>query len=162
MNIKNFMKSKYGIGLVIIAVLAVGFVVFYGRSSDINLAGTYGIDEVTVYRSPSCGCCSLYVTYLENYGVGVEVKVRSDLTMIKERHNIPHSLRSCHTSVVGDHVVEGHVPMEAIVSALENETVSSIALPGMPSGSPGMSGSRSQPFTIYSFDNGKKKLFMKI
>ncbi|MFC7130506.1 DUF411 domain-containing protein [Haloferax chudinovii] len=57
--------------------------------------------------------------------------------------------------VLDDLVVEGHVPVEAIATALDQQSVSGIALPGMPAGSPGMPGEQTEPFTIYEFSSGE-------
>ena len=70
---------------------------------------------------------------------------------IKEDLDIPEDMWSCHTSLVGGYYVEGHVPVEAIRKLLaEQPEIDGIALPGMPQGSPGMSGRKEGPFVIYS------------
>lgn len=109
-------------------------------------------DQITVYKLESCGCCTDYVGYLSGYGFTVDEQTVDDLTGIKSRFSIPESLWSCHTTVIGDYVVEGHVPIEVIRKLLnENPSIDGVALPGMPLGSPGMGGVKSEPFIIYSF-----------
>ena len=55
--------------------------------------------------------------------------------------------------MVGDYVVEGHVPADVIYRLLrEKPNVAGIAVPGMPVGSPGMEGANPQPYTVYTFD----------
>jgi hypothetical protein len=50
-------------------------------------------------------------------------------------------LYSCHTAKIGNYIVEGHVPAAAVAKLLEQQPeIKGIALPGMPSGSPGMDG----------------------
>lgn len=66
-------------------------------------------------------------------------------------------MEGCHTTVVGSYAVEGHVPVEAIDRLLEERpAVNGIALPGMPTGSPGMGGALAGPLTVYSFNGSDK------
>jgi len=52
--------------------------------------------------------------------------------------------------------IEGHVPIEAIDKLLtEKPEINGIALPGMPSGSPGMPGLKLYPFKIHSVKENK-------
>ena len=79
-----------------------------------------------------------------------------DIAAVKRRHGVPDELRSCHTLVIEDYVVEGHVPAAVIATLLEDEpAIDGIALPGMPAGSPGMGGSKQGPFTIREFNEGQ-------
>jgi len=60
-------------------------------------------------------------------------------------------LEDCHTAFIGDYVMDGHVPVEAIKKLLaERAAIKGITLPGMPLGSPGMTGDKTEPFTIYA------------
>ena len=80
---------------------------------------------------------------------------------MKGRLNIPEEMWSCHTSVIGDYFIEGHVPVAAIQKLLaEQPDVDGIALPGMPSGSPGMTGEQQAPFIIYAVAHGTPFEFM--
>ena len=82
---------------------------------------------------------------------------------IKNRLDIPQDMRSCHTSVIGDYYIEGHVPVAAIQKLLaERPDVDGIALPGMPSGSPGMTGEQQAPFIIYAVAHGTTFEFMTL
>ncbi len=77
----------------------------------------------------------------------------SQLNEVKDRYGVPSSLRTCHTGLVGDYVIEGHVPSEVISRLLrEKPAIVGLAVPGMPIGSPGMGGANPQPYTVYSFD----------
>ena len=70
---------------------------------------------------------------------------------------IPEPMGSCHTTMIGQYVIEGHVPIKAIDKLLaEKPAVKGIALPGMPMGSPGMNGAKEEPFVVYSFGNGQQ------
>ncbi len=82
---------------------------------------------------------------------------------VKDDYGIPEDMRSCHTSIMGDYYVEGHVPVEAIWKLLQEQPeIDGIALPGMPDGSPGMSGKKEQPFIIYSIADGEVEEFVKL
>ena len=61
-------------------------------------------------------------------------------------------------------MVDGHVPVEAINKLLaERPTIKGITLPGMPAGSPGMSGEKIGPFTIYAIgQDGKTSVFITL
>lgn len=114
-----------------------------------------GVGTATQFSSPGCSCCGEYATYLRG-ALDVELVERSpnDITSIKQQYGVPDDLLSCHTLVLDDLVVEGHVPVEAIATALEQQSVSGIGLPGMPAGSPGMPGEQTEPFTVYEFAHG--------
>jgi hypothetical protein len=70
---------------------------------------------------------------------------------VKEKYDISPIMESCHTMVIDDYVVEGHVPIEVVKKLLtEKPNIAGISLPDMPAGSPGMPGIKRDPFTIYS------------
>ncbi len=100
--------------------------------------------------------------YLQDQGFDVKV-VNTDDTSIKAQEGVPKDLRSCHTSVIGDYFVEGHVPVEAIRKLLaEKPAIKGIALPGMPAGAPGMGGDKTGPFVIYAVAaDGTSSEFMR-
>ena len=117
---------------------------------------------VTVYKSPTCGCCADWVEHLKENGFAVEVVDRPDVTPIKRQHSVPDALASCHTGVVEGYAVEGHVPADVIQKLLaERPAVKGIAVPGMPAGSPGMEmGDRRDPYEVFTFDeNGPKDVY---
>ena len=109
---------------------------------------------VTVYKSPTCGCCSMWVEHLEASGFEVESVDRDDMGAVKDSLGVPSHLSSCHTAVVGDYVVEGHVPAEHVARMLEEQPEArGLAVPGMPIGSPGMEqGDRRDPYDVVVFD----------
>jgi hypothetical protein len=119
--------------------------------------------DVTIFKSPTCGCCVGHSAYLTNHGFDVTVVEMEDLSPIKARHNIPRSMQSCHTAEVGGYFVEGHMPLEAIEKLLEEQPdIDGIALPNMPSGSPGMPGMKQGPFKVYALKGGAFSDFMSV
>ncbi len=136
-------------GLLVVA-LAVGVLVFRQAPGGAEVAVAEGT-KMTVYKSPYCGCCGEWVAYLRRRGMAVTVVQKEDMNPIKELAGVPESLASCHTAMVDGYVVEGHVPISAIGRMLsERPQIRGIALPGMPSGSPGMSGAKEEPFVIFA------------
>lgn len=94
---------------------------------------------VTVYKSPTCGCCAKWIDHLREEGFTVETNDVQDMRSIKKERGVPASLSSCHTGEVGGYVVEGHVPADDIKALLaQAPDAIGIAVPGMPIGSPGM------------------------
>ncbi len=153
--------------VVAVTVAALGFKT--GRSDQIVHTNSAGVEhELVAYRSPTCGCCVNWVSYMKARGYKVEsVDVAdADLDGIKEKYGVPGDLYACHTTVVngGEYFIEGLVPEEAISRLLEEQPdIRGIGLPGMPAGSPGMPGSKEGPFDIMMFDKFKKlELFERI
>jgi hypothetical protein len=96
---------------------------------------------ITVWKSPTCGCCGGWVDYMRGKGYRVSVNLVADPDPIKAKLGVPETLYSCHTAKIGDYLVEGHVPEAAVAKLLaEQPNIKGIALPGMPAGSPGMDG----------------------
>jgi hypothetical protein len=120
---------------------------------------------VTVYKTPTCGCCKLWVDHLKAHGYRVTERDTSDVAPVKAMLGVPRQLGTCHTAVVGGYVVEGHVPADVIARLLrERPKVTGIAVPGMPLGSPGMEvpGRAPERYDILSFDRqGKVAVYAK-
>lgn len=122
-----------------------------GNQSDRNV--TTGDPLVTVYKSPTCNCCGLWVEHLEASGFKVDVVPKANVMPIKEKLGVPAGMGSCHTAEVDGYVIEGHVPAQDIHRLLkERPTARGLAVPGMPIGSPGMEmGNRRDPYHVYLF-----------
>ena len=104
----------------------------------------------TLYKNPQCDCCEGHATYLRRNGYDVNVVPTHDLDRLRQQHGVPEKLTGCHVTLVGDYVVEGHVPVGTLDRLLrERPAIRGISLPGMPQGSPGMTGRKEAPFTIY-------------
>ena len=109
---------------------------------------------IKVYKSPTCGCCSLWVDHMREAGFELEVEDRVDMASVKRDAGLPPQLQSCHTAFVGDYVFEGHIPADVIARFLdEAPNAHGLAVPGMPIGSPGMEiGDRGDPYDVILFD----------
>ena len=119
---------------------------------------------VTVYKSPSCGCCTKWVDHMRASGFEVVVKDMDDVTPIKNEAGVPKALRSCHTAVVSGYTLEGHVPADLVQKLLKEKPKSTagLAVPGMPMGSPGMEGPRKDAYEVVAYGpDGKTRVYAK-
>jgi hypothetical protein len=127
------------------------------NSGPVNAGQPY---TATLYKNPQCGCCEGYADYLRENGFEVTVKPTHDLPLLHRQYGVPEPLVGCHTTLVDGYVVEGHVPIGAVLRMLtERPAIKGISLPGMPAGSPGMSGEKARPFTIFEFGEGEPKVY---
>src|SRR5690606_13889917 len=95
--------------------------------------------RMTVYATPTCGCCGAWMDHMRQNGFAIDVVYRDDLSQIRAEHHLPPELVSCHIGIVDGYAVEGHVPAAVVRRLLrERPEVLGIAAPGMPAGSPGM------------------------
>ena len=117
---------------------------------------------MTVYKSPSCGCCAKWVEHAEKHGFEVKVVPTADMMALKAKLGVPDAVMSCHTTKIGNYVVEGHVPATDIKRLLaQKPKARGIAVAGMPMGSPGMEhGNHRQPYSTMLIGlDGKTKVF---
>jgi hypothetical protein len=117
---------------------------------------------VTVWKSPTCGCCTKWVEHMQANGFRTVVHDVDDIDAAKREHGVPGHLGSCHTAEVGGYALEGHVPAEVVRRLLsERPQVAGVAVPGMPIGSPGMEvGSRKDPYDVIAFTkDGQTQVF---
>lgn len=116
---------------------------------------------MTVYKHPDCGCCGAWIDHLEDRGFTVTAEDRRDMAAIKQRFDVPRDMQSCHTAVIDDYVIEGHVPAADIHRLLaERPEAHGLAVPGMPIGSPGMEmGDRSEPYQSWLFTGDAARPF---
>jgi hypothetical protein len=126
-------------------------------SGPVNAGQPYA---ATLYKNPQCSCCEGYADYLRENGFEVTVKPTHDLPLMQRQYGVPEPLVGCHTTLVEGYVVEGHVPIGAVLRMLtERPAIKGISLPGMPAGSPGMFGEKTAPFTIYEIGDGPAKVY---
>ena len=112
---------------------------------------------VAMYKNPQCNCCDEYAKYLRQNGFNVTVTPTHNMSLISRQHGVPEKLAGSHTMLIGGYVVEGHVPVRAINKLLkEHPNIKGISLPGMPEGSPGMTGKKTKPFTVYEISDAPK------
>ena len=122
--------------------------------------------KVTVYKTASCGCCRLWVDHMKSNGFDVQAMDVSaaDVRAVSKAAGLPEDGTSCHTSKIGNYVVEGHVPASDIRRMLkEKPAIAGIAAPGMPMGSPGMDqGGAKDAYDVVAFTkDGKTTVYAK-
>jgi hypothetical protein len=119
--------------------------------------------KVILYKDPQCGCCEGYANYLRGNAFAVTIVPTHDLPLLDEKYGIPADLQPCHISLIGGYVVGGHVPIAVVDRLLaEQPAITGITLPGMPLGSPGMSGEKTAPFKIYEISKGSRRVYATV
>ncbi|OQS20239.1 DUF411 domain-containing protein [Chromobacterium violaceum] len=120
-------------------------------------ASALAATPLTVYKSPSCGCCEAYIAYLKQNGFAVSAVNRDDMPEIKRQLGVTPGMGSCHTAKVGKYTIEGHVPVAAIRQLLASKSqLAGIAVPGMPLNSPGMGEVKPGTLTVYAMSKEQK------
>jgi hypothetical protein len=121
--------------------------------------------KLTVFKSPTCGCCTKWVDHVKAAGFTVEVHDEEEMDPVKDRLGVPPDLRSCHTGQLEGYLIEGHVPAEDMKRLLTaRPKVAGLAVPGMPKSTPGMAvpGEPAEPYTVVSFQkDGSTQLFAR-
>ncbi len=118
---------------------------------------------VDIYKSPTCDCCGKWIAHMKKAGFKVEVHEVDNIPASRKKLGMPDKLGSCHTSKVGNYVVEGHVPAQDIQRLLkEKPKALGLAIPSMPPGVPGMDIPNSPPYeTLLVQADGTTSVFAK-
>lgn len=117
---------------------------------------------VMVWKTPTCGCCKLWVEHLEKEGFSVKAHDVAQTAPVRTRLGIPDDMGSCHTGLVAGFAIEGHVPAREIKRLLAEpeslrQQVIGLSVPGMPIGSPGMEmGTKRDKFDVMLVLKGGK------
>lgn len=108
---------------------------------------------IDVHRDANCGCCTAWISHLQDNGFNVNDHVETDMTAVKLRLGVPPRLASCHTGVIDGKFVEGHVPAADILKLRQQPDLLGAAVPGMPTGSPGMEyGDKRDAYQVIGLD----------
>ena len=59
------------------------------------------LPTVTVYKSPSCGCCGKWVEHMKASGFPMVTIDTENVAAHKARLGVPEAMGSCHTAEVG-------------------------------------------------------------
>lgn len=154
-TVLNMIKNKIFAGIVFSVIVSAiaGFVLLQGASAE---------PEMTVYKSPTCGCCHKWIQHMEDNGFHIKAVDVVDMELVKQRYGISRELDSCHTAIVDGYVIEGHVPAVDVKRLLaEKPDVLGLSVPGMPVGSPGMEmGDRVDHYSVLIMDkDGNAQVF---
>jgi hypothetical protein len=151
--------------VVLAAAVIAGNVVAYGQTKAQPAVkpappkpATQALPQLVVFKTPTCGCCANWVQHMEKNGFTAKVTNMPDLSAVKEQNGVTQRLSSCHTTLVGGYVIEGHVPAEDVRRLLKEKPagIAGLAAPGMPAGSPGMDVPNSPAYQIIAFDKAGK------
>lgn len=113
-----------------------------------SVAANATATTVDVYKSATCKCCAKWVDHMRANGFTVNTHDVGNKE-VRERAGISTTLGSCHTALVDGYAIEGHVPAQDIKRFLkERPRAIGLTAPGMPHGSPGMEGARSDPYDV--------------
>lgn len=150
------MKLKFMRVVWVVGALLAGFPLMGSADSawDKPTPALAGPLDITVYRSPSCGCCGQWLEHMTKQGFHVIDMPTEDMDAIKRKFGVSPKLASCHTAFINGYVIEGHVPAGDVKKLLTDKpAVAGLTVPGMVSGSPGMEmGGKKAPFSVLSFD----------
>lgn len=114
---------------------------------------------MTVHKDPDCGCCGGWVEHLTLNGFKTKVLETKELNRVRARLGVPADLAACHIAEIGGYILEGHVPAVAIEKLLaERPKAKGLAVPGMPSGSPGMSGELEE-YDVVLFGANERRVY---
>jgi hypothetical protein len=109
--------------------------------------------SLVVYKDAGCLCCQAWVEHMMGHGYKATV-TNTEMAPIKTKYKIPPTLQSCHTTLVGGYVIEGHVPASDVARLLKEKPkdIVGLTIPGMPASAPGMDQTPFRPYTVLSFD----------
>ena len=114
-----------------------------------------------MWHNPGCGCCLEWAKRMEAAFKRKLRVVETDVSAIKRARAIPEDLQSCHTALVHNYLVEGHVPPADIQRLIKSRSriIRGLAVPGMPIGSPGMDvgHNEKQPYQVFAFGTGRQR-----
>lgn len=112
--------------------------------------------KIKVFRSPTCSCCSRWITHIKDNSFTVKDYVLKG-AINKSSYGIPQNMRSCHTAIVDGYIIEGHVPAQDIINLLKlKPDITGISVPNMPVGTPGMEmGDKKDSYKVFAFSKSK-------
>jgi hypothetical protein len=120
--------------------------------------------DMTVWKSPWCGCCEAWSEAMQAAGYTVRIENREDLAPIKAKAGVPADMEGCHTAMIDGYFLEGHVPLSSVQRLLsERPAIAGLAVPGMPSGSLGMGEDPAARYHVhYVNGNGGTGIFEQV
>lgn len=123
-----------------------------------------GEKDMTVWKSPWCGCCEAWSEAMKAAGYTVRIENREDLAPIKAKAGVPADMEGCHTAMIDGYFLEGHVPLSSVQRLLsERPAVAGLAVPGMPTGSLGMGEDPAARYDVhYVQKDGGTGIFEKV
>jgi hypothetical protein len=127
-------------------------------------SATAAAQQLLIYKTPSCGCCSGWVEHMKAAGFSVTAKDVLDTAPERKRLGMPDKFAACHTASVEGYVIEGHVPAVEVRRLLTSKPAAiGLVVLGMPLGSPGMEvDDRLDPYEVLLVDRqGQTSVFAR-
>src|SRR3546814_5290457 len=85
--------------------------------------------------------------------------IRRYAVLLRQEHGVPADLVGCHMLLIDGYVVEGHVSAATVKRLLaERPAIRGIAMPGMPTGVPGMPGPKEGPIEVFRSEEHTSEL----
>jgi hypothetical protein len=117
---------------------------------------------MTVYKTPTCGCCAKWVEHVRAAGIKVKVLEVPSTAQARANAGIKEKYGSCHTGLINGYAIEGHVPVADILRLIkEKPKAKGLAVPGMPMGSPGMEGPYKDAYSVLLVTEEGSTVFQK-
>jgi hypothetical protein len=121
-----------------------------------------GAADMTVYKTPTCGCCAKWVEHVRAAGIKVKVLEVPSTAQARANAGIKEKYGSCHTGLINGYAIEGHVPVADILRLIkEKPKAKGLAVPGMPMGSPGMEGPYKDAYSVLLVTEEGSTVFQK-
>lgn len=167
MNLKKrvLLKTDCLLSVLVLVVQFLAYSLLIGCSDGDSNGSKHKV--LTVYKTPSCGCCAEWVSHMRQNGFQIDVVNQDSVAHIKDYYNIPAQGRSCHTAVSDAGLVfEGHVPAKWVKYYIENSgsEAKGLVVPAMPLGSPGMEyQDQFNPYVVFALsETGVLESFVEI
>ncbi|OAT50625.1 CopG family protein [Proteus hauseri ATCC 700826] len=122
-------------------------------------------NTVEVYKTETCGCCTLWADGIEEAGFNVKVNIVSETQLMQKykQAGVPANLLSCHLATYKGKDLVGHIPVDSLKNIdLVDKSKTGIAVAGMPAGSLGMyAGDYKEPYQVIAFDKAGDQAVFK-
>jgi hypothetical protein len=163
----NLRFSWHFLALISIMLILSGKSTAQSSLSNSSASSSTAQPLLDVYKSPTCGCCEIWVTHMQANGYQTNIHHPEDLNKIKNKYQINPKFQSCHTAVSAEgYIFEGHIPAWVITQFLTEKPKDArgLAVPGMPIGSPGMEiDERITPYGVLLINtDGSSKVYTRI
>lgn len=110
-----------------------------------------------IYVAERCAECGRWAEEVARRGFNTIMEDPSELRAVQARLGVRLGRRAPVVAVLDDYVVEGFVPAREIHLLLNGQlgrSIKGLVVPGIPSGVPGITGGRPEPYTVYAVYDG--------
>lgn len=133
-------------------------------SAFTSMAHATNNQTIEVYKTETCGCCTLWADGVKEAGFNVNVNIVSETQLMQkyQQAGVPNNLLSCHFATYQGKDLVGHIPVDSLKNInLVDKTKTGIAVAGMPAGSLGMyAGNYKESYQVIAFDkSGDQSIF---